>query len=57
MLAQILSSAYSDVTISALVRSSAHAEKIQRLGVKPILFDGLGDVGFMKSVASEYDSR
>ncbi|KUJ11031.1 NAD(P)-binding protein [Mollisia scopiformis] len=55
VLAQILKSNHDDVRISALVRSSEHADIIRNLGVESILFKGLDQLDLIKASASEHD--
>jgi hypothetical protein len=46
-----------DIAISALVRSIASRDGVQKLGATPIHFDGLHDIETIKKVASEHDGK
>ncbi|CAP93764.1 hypothetical protein NUH16_004210 [Penicillium rubens] len=55
ILAELLRSPASKLSISALIRRSEQAAKLDSLGVKPILFDGLDDLEACINAASQHD--
>lgn len=44
----------SGISLSALVRSAANYDALKKMGVTPIYFNGLDDIGTIKRVASEH---
>jgi hypothetical protein len=55
IIAELLRSPASKLSISALIRRSEQAAKLDSLGVKPILFDGLDDLEACINAASQHD--
>jgi hypothetical protein len=55
VLAEILQSNVSDITISAFVRSAKHRDAVRLLGVTPVHFDGLHDLDTIRTEASKHD--
>jgi hypothetical protein len=57
VLAEILSSKFDGITISAFVRSAESRDAVRSLGVTPIHFDGLSDLDTIRKEAAEHDGR
>jgi hypothetical protein len=60
VLSSILSakdSTFKDVKFYALVRKQEHADAVKKLGVEPVLFNGLQDTEQIRKISADYDGE
>jgi hypothetical protein len=50
-------STFKDVQFYALVRKQEHADAVKKLGVEPVLFNGLQDTEQIRKISADYDGE
>jgi hypothetical protein len=50
-------STFKDIQFYALVRKQEHADAVKKLGVEPVLFNGLEDTEQIRKISADYDGE